>query len=382
MKILHICGIDFTLTNLLKPQIDYFLNQGYQIECCCSPSESLAELSKQGYILHPIFMSRQIQPLSNLKSIIKLARLIKKNKYDLIHVHNPIASVLGRIAARIAGHKKVFYTAHGFYFHENMPAQQYIFYHTIEKLTAIITDKILTQSSEDLNTAIKTGIGNPHKVKYLGNGIDLSRFNPSRLQPDYQQKLKQELQLPENLPIIAITSRITAEKGYRELIEALSLLKIQFSLVHLLVIGGQLNSERDKFQTELINLIQHHNLEHSVTLTGIRRDVPELLGLADIFTLPSYREGLPRSILEAMAMELPVVTTNIRGCRETVVDGETGWIVPVKDSQSLAIALAKLLSDSHLRTKFGLAGRKRVEQWFDENYVFQRLEKFYINDFK
>ncbi len=377
-KILHICAVGFTVKNLLKPQIDYFLSQGLSVEIACSPGKEVKELQQQGYVIHPIQIDRRIAPVSNLKSIIKLTKLIGNNNYNLVHVHTPIASVLGRIAAKIAGTKRIIYTAHGFYFHHNMPKNQYRFYHTIETGAAWFTDLILTQSREDLETAIGTKLCGEEKVGYLGNGVDVAKFRRSNLTNSQQENLRQKLGLPEQGdPIIAMTGRITAEKGYLELMEALLILREQFPNLHLLCIGGELSSERDSFQSQLNELIEKHNLDSHVTLTGLRSDIPELLGLVDLFILPSYREGLPRSILEAMAMELPVVATDIRGCREAVADGKTGFLVPPQNSEKLAAAVGNLLADKSMRETFGKAGRQRVENEYDEALVFQRLESAY-----
>ena len=377
-KILHICAVGFTVKNLLKPQIDYFVSQGLSVEIACSPGKEVKELQQQGYVIHPIPIDRRIAPVSNLQSIIKLTKLISKNNYNLVHVHTPMASVLGRIAAKIAGTKRIIYTAHGFYFHDNMPKNKYRFYHTIETGAAWFTDLILTQSREDLETATTTGLCEEEKVGYLGNGVDVARFRRSNSTSSQQESLRQELGLPEQgAPIIAMTGRITAEKGYLELMEALVILRERFPNLHLLCIGGELSSERDSFQCQLNELIEKHNLDSHVTLTGLRSDIPELLGLVDLFTLPSYREGLPRSILEAMAMELPVVTTDIRGCREAVVDGKTGFLVPPQNSEQLAAALGNLLADKSMRETFGKAGRQRVENEYDEALVFRRLESTY-----
>lgn len=378
MKLLHICAVGFTVKNLLKPQIDYFLNQGLSVEIACSGGAEVQELQQQGYIIHPISIDRKIAPLSNLKSLIELNQIIRQGKYDLVHVHTPIASVLGRIAAKLAGIQKIVYTAHGFYFHDNMPINQYRFYHNVERASGWLTDLILTQSQEDLVTAEKTGLCRKDKLRYLGNGVDVEKFNVSKLIPEQQQKLRQELQLPKTAsPLIAMTGRITEEKGYRELVKALGKVKAKAPNLHLMVIGGQLSSERDAFQFQLGQLIKQQNLEQNITFTGFRSDIPELLGLADVFTLPSYREGLPRSILEAMAMELPVVATDIRGCREAVIDRETGLIVPPQNSSELAEALAQLLANTELRTSLGKAGRQRVEAEYDENLVFKRLAQYY-----
>lgn len=378
MKILHICAVEFTVKYLLLPQINYFLSHNLSVEIACSPGQEVEELQKLGYKIHPIPIERRIAPVSNLISIYQLTKLIRQNQYDLVHVHTPIASVLGRIAAKLARAKRIVYTAHGFYFHDDMPAKQYLFYHSVERFAGVLTDVILTQSREDLVTSEKTGLCEPQKLRYLGNGVNVERFRRSNLVPDRQQQLRQKLNLPEAaFPIIATTGRITAEKGYLELIQALAKLRSQFPNVHLLVIGGQLSSERDTFQSQLNHFLQQQNLERCVTFTGLRSDTPELLGLADVFTLPSYREGLPRSILEAMAMQLPVVATDIRGCREAVVNGETGLIVPPRNSDKLADALSKLLADSEMRETFGKAGRQRVESEYDERFVFQRLGECY-----
>jgi glycosyltransferase involved in cell wall biosynthesis len=378
MKILHICAVGFTVKNLLLPQINWFLSQGFSIEIACSPGQEVKQLQDQGYTIHPIQIDRRIDLKSNLGSIYQLAQLIQGNRYDLVHVHTPVASVLGRVAAKLAAAKRIIYTAHGFYFHDNMPAGQYRFYHSVERIAGWLTDLILTQSREDLATAEKTGLCSPQKLRYLGNGVDLERFQRSNLSPSHQQQLQQALNLPTTaFPIIGMTGRITAEKGYRELIEALEKLRPHFPDLHLLVIGGQLSSERDVFQSQLSDLIQQENLEHCVTFTGFRSDIPELLGLVDIFTLPSYREGLPRSILEAMAMELPIVATDIRGCREAVADNQTGLIVPPRDSDKLADALGQLAADASMREKFGMVGRQRVEAEYDERFVFDRLAAAY-----
>ncbi|HEY9634132.1 MAG TPA: glycosyltransferase family 4 protein [Coleofasciculaceae cyanobacterium] len=378
MRILHICAVGFTAKNLLLPQIDYFLSKKILVEIACSPGLEVEQLKLQGYVIYPIQIDRRIALISNLKSIYQLGKLIWKNQYDLVHVHTPVASVLGRIAAKLAGAKRVVYTAHGFYFHDYMPVNQYCFYHSIERVSGWLTDLILTQSREDLIKAEKTKLCTSQKLRYLGNGVDIKQFSRSQLIDEHQQQLRKKLNIPEiALPIIGMTGRITEEKGYLELIEALSKLRYKFPNVHLLVIGGQLSSERDAFQSRLNNLIKEYNLNGNITLTGFRSDIPDLLGLVDVFTLPSYREGLPRSILEAMAMELPVVATNIRGCREAVVDGQTGLIVPPRNSEKLADALGRLLADTSMRKTFGKAGRQRVEAEYDERLVFERLQKAY-----
>jgi len=378
MKVLHVCAVAFGLETLLLPQIDYLRGRGLSVEAACSPDPRVDDLRARGYTIHEVQIDRKISPAPNSKSVLELARLMRSQNYDLVHTHAPVASVLGRVAAKLAGVKRIVYTAHGFYFHDDMPRHKYALYHGIEKSVAQITDRILVQSQEDFDTAVTTGLGSAEKIRYLGNGIDLKRFDMTVLNEERRAALREELRVPQSRgPILGITGRITEEKGFGELIEALSFLHEDFPEAHLIVIGGQLSTERDAFQDRLVDFIGEHGLDSHVTFTGFRSDVPELLSLLDVFVLPSYREGLPRSILEAMAMELPVVATRIRGCREAVVDRVTGLLVPARDSRALKGAISQILSDRELASRFGKAGRERVVRTFDEQFVFARLESSY-----
>lgn len=377
MKVLHVCAIGATAEKLLLPQIVYFLSCKLTVDIACSPDLETEQLQKQGFVIHPIQIDRKIDLVSNLKTIYQLAKLIRQHQYDLVHVHTPIAAVLGRIAAKLAGVKRIIYTAHGFPFHDRSPLWQYRLYFAIEKLCAPLTDLILTQSYEDFITAQKSGLCPPAKVRYLGNGVDLDRFNRSRLDPRHQTQLRQSWGIPDGSLTIGTVGRLTRKKGSGYLIEAAAKLIPQFPNLHVVIIGGQLNTDPEPFQAELEERIRILGIEDRVTFTGDRDDIPELLGLLDIFTLPTFtHEGLPRSILEAMAMNLPVVATDIRGCREAVIDGKNGLIVPPMDSEKLAAALATLLLNP-LRQAYGDAGRQRVEAEYDERLVFERLAQCY-----
>lgn len=379
MKILHICAIGATAKVLLKPQIDYLLSRNLSVEVACSPDSDVEKLQQQGYTIHPILIDRKISPFLNIKSIYALVNLIRKHQYDLVHVHTPIAAVLGRIAAKIAGVKRIVYTSHGLPFHDCSSYKEYALYSNVEKLAALLTDIILSQNHEDIATAKKLGLCPPEKIAYLGNGVDIDRFNRDRLDPDHQAQLRKSLGIPDTANLIIGTiGRLTRKKGSGYLIEATAKLVSQFPNLHVLIIGGELSTDPEPFYTEITERIRTLGIQNNVTLTGIRQDIPEILGLLDIFTLPTFtHEGLPRSIVEAMSMSLPVVATDIRGCREAVLHEKTGLIVPPQDSQKLAEALGKLLSNSEMRSAYGQASRQRVESEYDESFVFERLENFY-----
>lgn len=378
MKILHICAIGGTASILLLPQINYLLSQGFEVGIACSWDEDAQRLQDRGYTVHGIQIDRKISPILNFKSISGLTKIIRENNYDLVHVHTPIAAVLGRIAAKLAGVKAIVYTAHGFPFHDLSSPSQYFFYSNIEKYAATITDLILSQNHEDITTAKKIGLCQPEKIAYLGNGVDIERFKPSRLNPESQSQLRQSLGIPDASLVIGTIGRLTRKKGSGYLIEAAGELISEFPNLHVVVIGSQLTTDPEPFQIELNHRIKTLGLEQNVTLTGERQDIPELLGLLDIFTLPTFsHEGLPRSIVEAMAMSLPIVATDVRGCREAVVNEKNGFIVPSQNSTRLAEALRMLLSNSKLRQDYGEASRERVEAEYNEEFVFERLIQYY-----
>ena len=379
MKILHICAIGATAQTLLLPQIDYLLSRNLLVEIACYPDEIADKLQQQGYIVHPIPIDRKISPWGNLQTIIKLTQLMRSQKYDLVHVHTPIAAFLGRVAAKLAGIKRIVYTSHGLPFHDQSSPKEYFLYSTVEKFAGKLTDLIISQNYEDIKTCIRLGIAPEERLGYLGNGVDIDRFNRNRLDSLQQQQLRKSLKIADDTELlVGIVGRLTRKKGSEYLIEATAKLVSQFPKLQILIVGGELKTDPEPYYFQLLEKIKQLGIGDRIIFTGDRSDIPEILGLLDIFCLPTFtHEGLPRSIVEAMAMALPVVTTDIRGCREVVLPERTGFIVPPHDSESLATALAKLLASKELRKKFGTAGRERIEAEYDEDIVFERLSKFY-----
>ena len=379
MKILHVCALSCTVKALLLPQVDYLLSRGLEVEFACSTDETTKELQQKGYVIHPIQIDRQINPLSNSKSIYQLFKLMQQQKYDLVHVHTPIAATLGRVAAKLARIKRIVYTSHGLPFHDRSSPLEYFLYSTVEKVGGRISDLIISQNYEDIATAKHLRIISAEKLGYLGNGVDIDRFNRDRLDVQQQKQLRQSLGLSESTDLIVGTiGRLTRKKGMGYLIEAAAQLIPQFPNLQILIVGDELKTDPEPFYDELISRIDALGITNHVTFTGHRQDIPEILGLMDIFTLPTFtHEGLPRSIVEAMAMSLPVIATDIRGCREVVLQDITGYIVPPQDSANLTTALAKLLSDIQLRQAYGQAGRNRIEAEYNEKIVFKRLTNFY-----
>jgi lipopolysaccharide/colanic/teichoic acid biosynthesis glycosyltransferase/glycosyltransferase involved in cell wall biosynthesis len=371
IKIAQVTAADITVKKLLLPLITRLRSEGYEVHSVCSDGKYVSELKSQGYTIHVINIDRKIAPFSNLKSLLDLYRLMKEEQFDVVHVHTPIAAVLGRIAAWLARTPIIIYTAHGFYFHENMNRRARTLVVWMEKLMCQITDLVFTQSNEDAVTAIREHICAKSKVICIGNGVDIKQFSSS-------EGNKQDFGLTAQDKVVGFVGRVVREKGIVELIESMKMVVAAVPDAKLVVVGDTLASDRDQECKKVVNdLLQQNDLASHVVFAGFREDIPRVMASFDVYVLPSYREGMPRTIIEAMASGKPVVATNIRGCREEVVEGKTGLLVPVNDSTELAKAIIKIISNPDLACEMGAEGKRRAGELFDENLVLDKQVKAY-----
>jgi glycosyltransferase involved in cell wall biosynthesis len=370
MKIIQLCAIDQTIKIFLKPLIKSLNEQGFEVICVCSEGPYTEELKYEGLSIINIQIERKISIYSNIKSIYRLYKLFKNVRPDILHVHTPIASILGRAAAKFANIPIVIHTAHGFYFHENMTPIKYKLFLNIEKYMAkYFTDLIFTVSEEDRLTAIKNDFLDKSKIVYIGNGADIyGKFRPQGVDNSEIKKLMEELNLSERNIMITFIGRLVSEKGILELLEAFN--NIEANNVKLLIVGDIDQGCRDKRTKNLI--VSKYRDYENIIFTGFREDINNILYITDIFCLPSYREGMPITIIEAMAMECAVIATDIRGCREEVIDGKTGFLVKPQSVSDIQIKLEKLISNSMLLSSMKSEGRKRAEKYFDEKQIVNK----------
>ena len=369
LKICQLCAVDFTLKYLLTPLIDGMRDAGWQVTAVCGDEGQVAGLRARGYAITTIAISRGFNPFKHGWSMLKLIALFRREKFDVVHAHTPVAALLGRIAARIAGVPLIVYTAHGFYFHEQMKPLPKAIFSFLEWLGGRCTDLLFTQSQEDAHTAVAQGFLPADRVLAIGNGVDIKRFNPQATRP--RAEVRAELGIPQEAVVIGMIGRMVAEKGYGEFFSAAAGVARQSPNAYFLVVGGHLASERDAGIGAQLESARAA-LGPRLILAGMRNDVPDMCAAMDVFTLPSYREGMPRSIIEAMHMALPVVATDIRGSREEVVPEATGLLVPTRDAVALEQAFLRLVGDAPLRSRMGAAGRERALELYDETKVVAR----------
>ncbi|MEE8172991.1 MAG: glycosyltransferase family 4 protein, partial [Alphaproteobacteria bacterium] len=348
MKICQLCAVDFTLYHFILPLMQAQQAAGHEVVGVCSDGPWLEKVAAEGLRTVPLPIARTVNPLRHWASYRRLCRLFREERFDMVHAHTPIAALLGRLAARHAGVGRIVYTAHGFYFHERMAPWKRALFIALEKWGGRYTDILFTQAEEDAESARRHGLCRGGVIEAIGNGVDPVHFSPPSDGAQARAKLRAELVTPEDAVVVMMTGRMVAEKGYPELFAAMA---------------GQdaiLWAAGERLASDHAAQVSAAAAPPNVRLLGHRHDVPDLLRAADIFTLPSHREGMPRSIIEAMMVGLPVIATDIRGAREEVVMGETGLLVPVADKDALAGAIRELSTDPARRRRMGAAGRRRA----------------------
>lgn len=374
IKICHIATIDFAIRFLTFNQLCYFKQKGYDVSVICSPGPWVSEIERAGIRVHAIPMSRSITPFKDVVSFFRLLYRLNKERFDIVHTYTPKAGLLGTWAAALTRVPIIIHSNLGFYFHEHSPWLKKHIFIWVERLSVLFADVIFSVDKEDMVTAKEEGIGNPESLRYLGGWVDLKRFDPDKFPPSFVLQKKRELGIEENQKVIGIVARLVREKGYVELFEAFQKILQKHPNTVLLSIGPE---EPEKFDAVDIRMAKRYGIEEHTMFLGVRTDVQELYTIMDVFVLPTYREGIATSILEASAMKLPIVATNVRGCREAVDNGKSGILVPHKNPEKLAEALLWILEHPNEAREMGEAGRKKVEREFNEDIVFQRLEKEY-----
>lgn len=366
MKVCQLCAVDFTLKHFLLPLIDGMRNEGWDVVAVCSDGPSVASLRSCGYRIETVPIARSLSPLAALRALVSLTALFHRERFDVLHVHTPVAALVGRIAARLVGIPLVIYTAHGFYFHDEMPWWKRALFVALERFGGRFTDFLLTQSEEDARAAVTERIAPPNHVMAIGNGVDVARFNPANV-PD-QMALKQALGIAADGYVVGMVGRLVHEKGVAEFLEAARRLASRYPQAWFVLVGERLLSDHAGDVEADIRLARAA-LGDRLVLTGLRHDIPELMATMDLFCLPSWREGMPRTIIEAMMMGRPVVATDIRGAREEIVPEQTGLLVPTRAPQELAAAISRFIDDPEWGRSLGWAGRVRALLLYDEQHI-------------
>lgn len=374
VRVAHIATSDVSLELLLLHQLEALSAAGYQVVGISAPGPGVTALQAAGVRHIPVPMSRSYTPLKDLKCFVALWQVLRRERFDVVHTHTPKAGLLGQYAAWLAGVPLRVHTIHGLYFPGFMRPGARVAYVFLERLTMFFSHYNFCQSPEDIPVAIEEKIARADRLELIGNGIDIASLDPAKQPPAKRRRTREALGLTEEHLVVGVVARLVAEKGYFEMFRAAQQIRDKEPRARFLFIGG---FEPEKADAIRADALERFGIQDVAQLLGHRRDVPDLLAAMDVHVLPSHREGFPRSPMEASAMGIPSVVTNVRGCRQTVDDRKTGLIVPAKDADALAAAVLDLLGDPELRRRYGEAARAKALREFDEQVVFGRIRDAY-----
>lgn len=360
MKVIEITNVDFSLKQFLLPLMRGIRGRGHEVIGVCAEGRLLDSVRADGFRVVAVPFARRLSPLAHVAAFRDLVRLFRTERPDLVHAHMPISGFLARLAGRIAGVPRVAYTCHGFLFNQEGSWLRRSAGLVMEWVGGRVTDVFLTVSASEAADARRLGIFR-HAVP-VGNGRDPAIFRPNATA---RADIRAAFGIPADRVVVVAVSRLVRVKGYPELAAAMQAVPD----AELWVVGERLDSDRGD---DMVALLTGAGLGNRLRLLGYRDDVAAVLAAADIFVLPSYFEGLPMSVIEAMLTAMPVVASDIGGPREQVVAGVTGLLVPPRQVAPLAAALARLTADAGLRTLMGEAGRQRAIALYDEAAVVGR----------
>jgi glycosyltransferase involved in cell wall biosynthesis len=371
LSIAQVAAADISIEVLLADHIRALEAAGHEVTAICGPGERVERIRASGIRLEVVEMARELSPAADLRCLHQLRALFRQRRFDVVHTHTPKAGLLGPLAARWAGVPVVVHTIHGLLFHDRMPRWRQAAFWMPEKVTASFTHQLLSQSREDIDIARRSGLCAPQQIHYLGNGIDVRRFAPC---PDLRGKTRRDLGWTGDEFVIGGAGRLVYEKGFAELFAAAQALIAQDRRMRLLVIGPADPGQKDAIPESVLAPLRATG---AVQFLAWQEDMRPWYTAMDVFVLPSYREGIPRACMEAAATGVPVIASDIRGCREVVLPGRTGLLVRPRDVQGFTAAIRQLARDPAQRTQMGAAGQRHMVENFDLRLVLDRLLSFY-----
>ncbi|MGI9527094.1 MAG: glycosyltransferase family 4 protein [Weeksellaceae bacterium] len=373
-KIIRSSTVALSLDVLLKGQLKY-LNQFYEVKALSGNDNHLRNVQKrEGVEVIDLPMQRKISIVKDIRSLFQMYRTLKKEKPDIVHSMTPKAGLITMLAAKLAGVPIRIHTFTGLIFPYSKGAM---------KKLLIAMDRLLCSSATHIypeGEGVKKDLieykitKKPLNVLANGNinGVDIHFFKPNTVSQDTLQEVKEKYTIEDNDFIYCFVGRIGLEKGIDELIEAFNYLHNDNKQTKLLLVGALDDSEEIN---KIIN--QKIQLNPAIIHVGWQDNIKPFLSVSDCFVFPSHREGFPNVVLQACAMELPCIVTDISGSNEIIRNGENGLVIPTKNPRALVESMNSLLCQPELRKKFSQEARKCIEDKFEQTMVWEALKKEY-----
>jgi len=376
MIVVHVTTVPQTLW-FLRGQAAFLGERGYEVHAVSSEGDDLTRFAAaEGVTSHAVNMHRAISPLGDLFAITRLYRLFKALKPGIVHAHTPKGGLLGMVAATLAGVPARVYHIHGLPMMTATGMKKRLLWCS-EWMSCRLAHTVLCVSRSVRDVAVAHGLVGGEKVRVLCdgsiNGVDSAkRFRRDEELLRESQRIRAENGIQAHELVVGFVGRVVRDKGIVELEQAWNRVRRDFPSAHLLIVGPQ--ERQDPVPRSVVDRLMSDPRVHMV---GQDMNVPRWFGAMDVLALPTYREGFVVTALEASAMELPIVATDVPGCRDAVVNGQTGILVPAYDADALARALSRYLSDASLRMLHGAQGRARCIKLFGPERLWQATVDVY-----
>ena len=375
-KLIRITTVPDSLRGILKGQLK-FMSDTYEVIAVSSNGEMLNEVKlHEGVKVIPINMSRTISPFKDIKALIQLYFLFKKEKPLIVHTHTPKAGILGMIAAKIAGVPNRLHTVAGLPLLLAKGNRRKVL-NLVEKVTYTCATEVFPNSFGLKDIIINHKFCNPSKLKVLANGssngVNSKYFDPSLYTENENEELKSNIGIERNDFVFIFVGRLVSDKGIKEMINAFKRLNNEVGLIKLVLVGP-LESHLDPLHEKTLKEIESND---NIINVGLQYDVRPYFAIADILVFPSYREGFPNVIMEAGAMGLPSIVTNINGCNEIIIDGENGWIIPVKDEEAIYNKMKYCIENPNEVVKSATISRGLITSRYEQKIIWEALLEEY-----
>lgn len=372
-KIVRITTIPQSFKGLLQGQLHFMSKHGFEVIAISSPGVQLQELEKNESVrVIPISMSRRITPFTDLMGLWQLYLVFLKEKPLVVHTHTPKAGTLGMMAAYLAGVPIRLHTVAGLPLMEVTGSKRMLL-DAVERLTYKCATRVYSNSKGLYNFILERQYTNSSKLKVLANGssngIDTSYFNKHNVSTEIVVNLKKELDIDINDFVFIYVGRLVKDKGIRELVSAFKYINIIYKNIKLLLVGS-MEAELDPLPSETLDEI---GLNDNIKAVGYQNDVRPYFALSDVLTFPSYREGFPNVVMQAGAMGLLSIVSDINGCNEIIEHEVNGIIIPVKSEHNLRKAMIEVLENTELRDRLRKNARTMICERFERSKFWECL---------
>lgn len=366
---------------LLKGQLRFMASNGFDVKGVSSEGEELREVHEnEGIVMEAINMSRKITPFQDLKSLWEMWNFLRKEKPQIVHTHTPKAGIIGMLAARLAGVPHRLHTVAGLPLMEATGIKRKIL-NFVEKLTYSSATRVYPNSKGLYDFILQNNFTQSNKLKIIANGssngINTTFFSPDQVTELERVAFREKLNIQPDDFVFVFVGRIVSDKGINELIKAFSELKTaennELTSIKLLLVGG-LESDLDPLHPETLAEINHNK---DIISAGFQQDVRPFFAISDALVFPSYREGFPNVVMQAGAMGLPSIVSDINGCNEIIVEGENGLIIPSKNVEKLKEKMLTLARDKNLYIKLKENSRRMIENRYEQFVVWKALLEEY-----